>query len=236
MSRLCLLWLVTVYTFKNSGFVFEPSDTEQEIQFVGCNIYNIIWGQSQRFKTKCTPCQVMHNIGVCMSSWWCRKIYAQQGQPCTLNRVPRYGLNQQVPQNHPVGICWKEFSSADELERVSRSLPIDSEELERGRLITDGAGPRGLLLVHLQEEDCVETLQVGTSQNPTGHTESHLHQLQNKKRTREESCSKGQIKCVCKTWIRGSTMRGAMPQKCTHWTDKRHPKSRGCYFTLWIKS
>lgn len=70
----------------------------------------------------------------------------------------------------------------DELERVSCSLPINSEQFKRGRLVTDRAGPRGLLLVHLQEEDCVETLQMGTSQNSTGHTEPHLHQLQNKRR------------------------------------------------------
>lgn len=127
------------------------------------------------------------SVAVCLSPWWGHKIFTQQeGQPCTLNRVPTCALNQPVAQNPCAWIGWKECSAAaeDESERVSCPLPINSKELERGRLVTDRAGPRGLLLVHLQEEDCVETLQMGTSQNPTGYTESHLHQLHKKDKRR----------------------------------------------------
>lgn len=42
-------------------------------------------------------------------------------------------------------------------------LPINGEQLEGSRLVADRASPRGLLLIHLQEEDCVETLKMGAS-------------------------------------------------------------------------
>lgn len=56
-------------------------------------------------------------------------------------------------------------------------LPVNGEELKGSRLVTDWTGPGGLLLVHLQEEDGVETLQVCTGEHPTRHPQAHLHQL-----------------------------------------------------------
>lgn len=51
----------------------------------------------------------------------------------------------------------------DKSEHASVSLPINSEQLKGSGLVTDGASPCGLLLIHLQEEDCVETLKMSTS-------------------------------------------------------------------------
>lgn len=65
-------------------------------------------------------------------------------------------------------------------------LPIDGEQLEGCRLVAHGAGPGGLLLIHLQEEDGIEALQVGTGQDPAGYVQTHLHQLAaGEKSTRE---------------------------------------------------
>lgn len=51
----------------------------------------------------------------------------------------------------------------DESEHASVSLPINGEQLKGSGLITDRASPCGLLLIHLQEKDCVETLKMGAS-------------------------------------------------------------------------
>lgn len=58
----------------------------------------------------------------------------------------------------------------DESEHASDSLPINGEQLKRGGLVTDRASPCGLLLIHLQEKDCIETLKMCTSQNSTWYT------------------------------------------------------------------
>lgn len=71
----------------------------------------------------------------------------------------------------------KKLQTAEVKAAFKSSLPIDDEHLEGGGLVTHGASPRGLLLVHLQEKDRVETLKVGTGQNSTRDTETHLHQL-----------------------------------------------------------
>lgn len=49
----------------------------------------------------------------------------------------------------------------DKSEHASVSLPINSEQLEGGRLVAHRASPCGLLFIHLQEEDGVETLKMG---------------------------------------------------------------------------
>lgn len=56
-------------------------------------------------------------------------------------------------------------------------LPINCEKLKWSWLVTDGASPCGFLLIHLQEEDSVETLEMRASQNSAWYTKSHLHQL-----------------------------------------------------------
>lgn len=46
-------------------------------------------------------------------------------------------------------------------EMLEHILPIDGEQLKWSRLVADRASPCGLLLIHLQEENSVETLKMG---------------------------------------------------------------------------
>lgn len=61
------------------------------------------------------------------------------------------------------------------------TLPINGEQLKGRWLVADWTGPGGLLLVHLQEEDRVETLQVRTGEHPARHPQTHLYQLRRDK-------------------------------------------------------
>lgn len=61
------------------------------------------------------------------------------------------------------------------------ALPINYQGLIGGFLVTDGAGPGGLLLIHLKVEGRVEALQVGAGESPAGHDQPHLAQLAEKR-------------------------------------------------------
>lgn len=63
--------------------------------------------------------------------------------------------------------------------------PVDDELVVGGRLVTHGAQPSGLLLVHLEVEDGVEALQVRAGLRPAGHRQPHLHQLRGARGWRE---------------------------------------------------
>ena len=57
-------------------------------------------------------------------------------------------------------------------------LPVDDEVLVGGLLVTHGAHPGGLLLVHLQVQRGVEALQVGAGERPARDDQTHLTQLE----------------------------------------------------------
>lgn len=63
---------------------------------------------------------------------------------------------------------------------MSVFLPVNDEVLVGGLLVTDGTHPGGLLLVHLNVERGVKTLQVGACQRPAWNHQSHLPQLHSK--------------------------------------------------------
>lgn len=54
------------------------------------------------------------------------------------------------------------------------SLPVDDEVFVGRLLVTHGADPRGLLLVHLDVERGIKALQVGACQGPTRDHQPHL--------------------------------------------------------------
>lgn len=62
--------------------------------------------------------------------------------------------------------------------------PVDNEALVGSLLVANRTDPGGLLLIHLQIEGSVETLQVRAGDGPTRHSEAHLAQLQEAKRQR----------------------------------------------------
>lgn len=64
------------------------------------------------------------------------------------------------------------------LNSTFKTLPINSEQLKGSGFVTDRTSPGGLLLVHLQEEDGIETLQVRTGEHSARHPQAHLYQLQ----------------------------------------------------------
>lgn len=55
--------------------------------------------------------------------------------------------------------------------------PVNDEMFVRGFLITDGTNPGGFLLIHLDVQRSVKTLQVGTRQRPAWDHQTHLPQL-----------------------------------------------------------
>ena len=55
--------------------------------------------------------------------------------------------------------------------------PIYDKLVVGGRFVAHWAHPGRLLLIHLEVEDGIEALQVGTGLRPAGHRQPHLHQL-----------------------------------------------------------
>lgn len=63
-------------------------------------------------------------------------------------------------------------------------LPINDEALIRSLLVTHRTDPGGFLLIHLQVEGSIETLQMGARHSPAWHHQSHLTQLQDETKLR----------------------------------------------------
>lgn len=60
-------------------------------------------------------------------------------------------------------------------------LPVNDQGLVGGLLVTNGAGPRGLLLVHLQVKGRIKTLEVSAGVCSTRDRQLHLAQLEGRK-------------------------------------------------------
>lgn len=125
------------------------------------------------------------------------------------------------------------------------SLPIDGEQLKGSRLVTHRASPRGLLLVHLQEKDCVETLKVGAGQNSTRYTEPHLHQLGDREGDTgselsfNDATGRGSTSFKHRHKQAHTDVLSSYKQEawgCTHGTDEGDSEACCRNFALWIKS
>lgn len=65
----------------------------------------------------------------------------------------------------------------ENMSRKKNVSPVDDEALVRGLFVTNGTDPGGLLLVHLQVQSSVETLQVRAGDCAARHRQTHLTQL-----------------------------------------------------------
>lgn len=99
--------------------------------------------------------------------------------------------------------------------------PIDDELVVGCGLVTHGAHPRGLLLVHLQVEHGVEALQVGAGLRTAGHGQPHLHQLQDR-----DVRMPSQI----------TTATPVLGTPGTHRADQGHPHSGGGDLAVWVQA
>lgn len=107
-----------------------------------------------------------------------------------------------------------------------RNSPVYDELVIGSWLVTHWAHPGRLLLVHLEVEDRVEALQVGTGLCPAGHGEPHLHQL--------GGMGGGVSRPPGNPNIMHRYGRGTTTS--THWTDEGDPDTGGGDLTVGVQA